>query len=91
MRITGDRRSGRLLGAQLLGSYGAEVSKRVDVFATALFHGMTVEALLHLDLSYTPPLSSPWDPVQTSCMEWARAARASARVSEETFNESRDS
>ena len=24
-----------------------------------------------LDLSYTPPLSSPWDPVQTSCMDWA--------------------
>jgi NADPH-dependent 2,4-dienoyl-CoA reductase/sulfur reductase-like enzyme len=91
VRVTGDRRSGRLLGAQLLGSYGAEVSKRVDVFATALFHRMTVDALLHLDLSYTPPLSSPWDPVQTSCMEWARPARASARASEEHFNNSGDS
>jgi NADPH-dependent 2,4-dienoyl-CoA reductase/sulfur reductase-like enzyme len=73
VRVTGDRRTGRLLGAQVLGAYGAEVSKRLDVFATALFHGMNVDAVEHLDLSYTPPLSSPWDPVQTSCMEWVRA------------------
>jgi NADPH-dependent 2,4-dienoyl-CoA reductase/sulfur reductase-like enzyme len=26
----------------------------------------------YLSGGYTPPLSSPWDPVQTSCMEWAR-------------------
>jgi hypothetical protein len=42
------------------------------VFATALFHGMAVDAVAHLDLSYTPPLGSPWDAVQTSCLEWAR-------------------
>ncbi len=76
LRVTGDRTTGRLLGAQLIGSYGAEVAKRVDVFATALFHRMNVDAVLHLDLSYTPPLSSPWDPVQTSCMEWARTTIA---------------
>ena len=45
-------------------------SKRLDIFATAIFHGMRVDAVEQLDLSYTPPLSSPWDPVQTSCMEW---------------------
>jgi hypothetical protein len=50
------------------------VSKRVDVFATALFHKMNVDELSHLDLSYTPPLSSPWDPVQASCFDWSRAA-----------------
>ena len=77
IRVTGDLRSRRLLGAQLLGQYGAEVSKRLDVFATALFHAMTVHDVAHLDLSYTPPLGSPWDPVQTACMEWALAAPAS--------------
>jgi NADPH-dependent 2,4-dienoyl-CoA reductase/sulfur reductase-like enzyme len=77
IRVTGDRRSRRLLGAQLLGRYGAEVSKRLDVFATALFHAMTVDDVAHLDLSYTPPLGSPWDPVQTACMERALAAPAS--------------
>ncbi len=76
IRVTGDRRSRRLLGAQLLGHYGAEVSKRLDVFATALFHAMTADDVAHLDLSYTPPLGSPWDPVQTACMEWALAAPA---------------
>jgi len=34
---------------------------------------MTVEALNDLDLSYTPPLSSPWDPVQMGAQEWMRA------------------
>jgi NADPH-dependent 2,4-dienoyl-CoA reductase/sulfur reductase-like enzyme len=77
IRVTGDPRTRRLLGAQLLGVYGAEVSKRIDVFATALFHGMTIDDVAHLDLSYTPPLGSPWDPVQTACMEWALAAPAS--------------
>jgi hypothetical protein len=38
---------------------------------------MTVDDVVHLDLSYTPPLSSPWDPVQTSCMDWSRQAAAS--------------
>ena len=28
------------------------------------FHSMKVEELNDLDLSYTPPLSSPWDPIQ---------------------------
>lgn len=76
VRIIGDRVSGRLLGAQMLGSWKAEISKRIDVFATALFHGMTVEGLNELDLSYTPPLSSPWDPVQMSAQAWSHALRA---------------
>jgi len=70
VRITGDRHSGQLLGAQLLGHKDSEVSKRIDIFATALFHKMTVESLNDLDLSYTPPLSSPWDPVQMGAQAW---------------------
>jgi hypothetical protein len=72
VRITGDRETGRLLGAQMIGRRGTEVSKRIDVFATALFHGMAVDALSELDLSYTPPLSSPWDPVQMAAQAWVR-------------------
>lgn len=70
IRLTGDRSTGRLLGAQLVGHRESEVSKRVDIVATALYHGMTVKALCDLDLSYTPPLSSPWDPIQMAAMEW---------------------
>jgi thioredoxin type arsenate reductase len=72
LRVTGDRISGKLIGAQILGHWKSEVSKRIDIFATALFHGMTVDGLNDRDLSYTPPLSSPWDPVQMSAQAWLR-------------------
>lgn len=74
LRVTGDLKTGQLLGAQILGHKGSEVSKRIDVFATALFHGMSVEAISDLDLSYTPPLSSPWDPVQMAAQHWLQLA-----------------
>lgn len=72
VRLTGDRHTGRLLGVQLIGAYGAEVSKRVDIAAAAIHAASTVDALADLDLSYTPPLSSPWDPLQTAAHEWTR-------------------
>jgi len=56
-----------------LGHVHSEVAKRIDVFATALFHNMRVEGLNDLDLSYTPPLSSPWDPVQMSVQAWVKS------------------
>ncbi len=59
--LTGDRTTGHLLGAQMAGAVKTEIAKRIDMVATALFHEMTVEALSDLDLSYTPPLRSPWD------------------------------
>ena len=74
-RVTGDRSTGQLLGAQIVGSREAEVSKRIDVFATALFHGMRVDELNDLDLSYTPPLGSPWDAIQMSAQAWSQAVR----------------
>jgi NADPH-dependent 2,4-dienoyl-CoA reductase/sulfur reductase-like enzyme len=70
IRITGDRPTGRLLGAQIVGHRATEVSKRLDILATALYNGLRVEELCDLDLAYTPPLSSPWDPVQMAAMQW---------------------
>ncbi|MFD9324400.1 FAD-dependent oxidoreductase [Streptomyces sp. NPDC060065] len=70
IRVTGDTESGLLLGAQLVGRLGAEISKRVDTYATALFHGMPVDGISELDLSYTPPLGSPWDAVQVAAQAW---------------------
>jgi NADPH-dependent 2,4-dienoyl-CoA reductase/sulfur reductase-like enzyme len=75
IRITGDVGSGRLLGAQLVGTRGAEIAKRVDTYATALHHEMTVAAMSDLDLSYTPPLGSPWDAVQVATQAWSRTMR----------------
>jgi NADPH-dependent 2,4-dienoyl-CoA reductase/sulfur reductase-like enzyme len=72
MRFTGDKTTGRLLGLQLFGHRHAEIAKRIDIAATAIFHGMTIDALSDLDLSYTPPLGSPWDAVQLGAQTWTR-------------------
>jgi NADPH-dependent 2,4-dienoyl-CoA reductase/sulfur reductase-like enzyme len=74
IRVTGDRPTGRLLGAQILGHRGAEISKRIDTYATAISYGATVDDIADLDLSYTPPLSSPWDATQLAATAWRRAA-----------------
>nr|WP_297426930.1 FAD-dependent oxidoreductase [uncultured Actinotalea sp.] len=52
---------GRLLGAQAVGRAGVE--KRIDVLATALAAGMTVDDVAELELSYAPPYGSAKDPV----------------------------
>ena len=75
MRVTGDQKTGQLLGAQIVGHRHGEVAKRIDIFATALFHKMHIDDLNQLDLSYTPPVSSPWDAIQMSAQAWI--ARAS--------------
>ena len=74
LRITGDRHTGRLLGAQLVGNHHAEVAKRIDIPAAALFHAMTVDGLSELDLSYTPPFGSPWDAIQLAAQAWTNQA-----------------
>jgi NADPH-dependent 2,4-dienoyl-CoA reductase/sulfur reductase-like enzyme len=72
IRVTGDTGGGRLLGAQLIGPRGTETAKRVDIYAAALFHKMTVDGMSELDLSYSPPLGSPWDAVQMASQAWVR-------------------
>ncbi len=72
MRFTGDRRTGQLLGVQLFGHRHAEIAKRIDIAAVSIFHGMSVDAVSDLDLSYTPPLGSPWDAVQAGAQAWVR-------------------
>ena len=76
LRVTGDRQTGRLLGLQLFGHKNAEIAKRIDIAATAIFHGMTVDAVSDLDLSYTPPLGSPWEAVQMGAQAWVTRSRS---------------
>lgn len=61
MKVLFERRTGKLLGAQIVGSDG--VDKRIDVLATAIRAGMTADDLTELDLAYAPPYSSAKDPV----------------------------
>jgi len=70
VRLTGERSSGRLLGAQMLGHLGAQIAKRIDIVATALYSGLSVDAVNDLDLSYTPPFGSPWDVAQAAAQAW---------------------
>jgi NADPH-dependent 2,4-dienoyl-CoA reductase/sulfur reductase-like enzyme len=61
VKMLAERRTGRLLGVQIVGREGA--AKRVDVAAVALTAGLTVEQMTALDLGYAPPFSPVWDPV----------------------------
>jgi NADPH-dependent 2,4-dienoyl-CoA reductase/sulfur reductase-like enzyme len=73
IQLIGDRESGRLLGAQIIGDRRSEVSKRLDIYATAIHHAMGVDEISDLDLSYTPPFGSPWDAVQMAAQDWVAA------------------
>ncbi len=70
IRLTADMKSRRMLGCQILGDINAEISKRVDIAAAAIQNNMTLDEFIQLDLSYTPPLSSPWDPLQMAAQAW---------------------
>ena len=56
-----DPDSGKILGAQAIGEKG--VDKRIDVIATAIYAGLTVEDLENLELAYAPPFSAAKDAV----------------------------
>ena len=53
MKVVFERRTGKILGAQIIGSDG--VDKRIDVLATAIRAGMSAYDLTELDLAYAPP------------------------------------
>ena len=61
VKILAEEGSARLLGAQIVGGRGS--AKRIDVVATALHAGFSLEDLLYLDLSYAPPFAGVWDPL----------------------------
>ncbi|MFZ0451733.1 MAG: FAD-dependent oxidoreductase [Desulfatiglandaceae bacterium] len=64
VQMVGDRKSGRLLGVQMVGKEGA--AHRIDAAAVALHAGMTVEAFSQSDLAYAPPFGPVWDPLLTA-------------------------
>ena len=64
IQMVGDRKSGRLLGAQMVGKEGA--AHRIDAVAVALHQKMTVDAFSQCDLAYAPPFSPVWDPMLTA-------------------------
>lgn len=61
LRIHYDRKTRLILGAQAVGNKG--VDKRIDILVTAIMGKMTVDDLSALELAYSPPYSSPKDPI----------------------------
>jgi len=70
IRLTADKKTQRILGCQILGNINAEISKRVDIVAAAIQKNVTIPEFIQMDLGYSPPLSSPWDPTQMAAQSW---------------------
>ena len=64
VNLIGDKKSGRLLGAQMVGTEG--VAHRINGPAVALQSRMTVEQYSQADLAYAPPFGPTWDPTLTA-------------------------
>ncbi len=70
VQIVGDKKTGRLLGAQMVGREGA--AHRINAAAVALHAKMTVEEFSQSDLSYAPPFGPTWDPLLTAAQQLMR-------------------
>jgi NADPH-dependent 2,4-dienoyl-CoA reductase/sulfur reductase-like enzyme len=74
VKLIAERRTGLLLGAQILGRI--EAAKRIDALAVAVWNRMTVEEMTGLDLSYAPPFAPVWDPVLIAARKATDAVHA---------------
>jgi NADPH-dependent 2,4-dienoyl-CoA reductase/sulfur reductase-like enzyme len=64
VNMIGDKKTGRLLGAQMIGHDG--VAHRINAPAVALHNRMTVARFSQTDLAYAPPFGPTWDPTLTA-------------------------
>lgn len=61
VELVADRATRRLLGGSVVGEDGA--AGRINVIATALQAGLRADQFEQLDLAYSPPFSTVWDPL----------------------------
>lgn len=61
IRLVADRRTRKVLGAQVFGPGRAD--KRLDILVTAVTGGLTIDMLGNTDVAYAPPYSTALDPV----------------------------
>ncbi len=64
VHMVGDKKTGRLLGAQMVGAQG--VAHRINAASVALHSKMSVEEFSKTDLAYAPPFGPVWDPLLTA-------------------------
>jgi NADPH-dependent 2,4-dienoyl-CoA reductase/sulfur reductase-like enzyme len=77
LKMIAERRTGRLLGAQVVGREAA--AKRIDALAVCIWNEMGVDEVLSLDLSYAPPFAPVWDPVLIAARKAFDAVEADLR------------
>ncbi len=73
IRLTVERGTGRILGAQIIGGLGS--GKRIDVFATAIWDEMTAAEFEWIDFAYAPPFAPVWDLMAIAARKASAAAR----------------
>jgi len=62
--LVAERKTGRLLGAQIAGRDGA--AHRINILAAALAGGLAIDDVVDLDLAYAPPFTPTIDPILTA-------------------------
>jgi len=67
IKLIVDRRSKRLLGANLFGDEGAVL--RANTLGVAIQHKMTVDDVARFDMIYSPPFAPLWDPILIAANE----------------------
>jgi NADPH-dependent 2,4-dienoyl-CoA reductase/sulfur reductase-like enzyme/rhodanese-related sulfurtransferase len=64
IKMVASRQNRKLLGVQVVGM--GDATKRLDVAASAVFYGATVDQVDNIDLGYAPPYAPPIDPIATT-------------------------
>src|SRR5215813_7553961 len=70
IKIVADRKSGRVIGSQIVGGEG--VKERIDLIALALLLRADIRDLASYDACYVPPASPVWEPVNIAASQAAK-------------------
>jgi NADPH-dependent 2,4-dienoyl-CoA reductase/sulfur reductase-like enzyme len=70
IKLVADKKSRRILGAQIIG--GEAVKGRIDLIAFALLTRATVDDLANYDACYVPPVSPVWEPINIAASQTAK-------------------
>lgn len=81
LKLLWDPETGRVLGAEATGLAG--VDKRLDVIATAISGGLTIDDLAQLELAYAPPFGAAKDIVNLAGFAACNARDGLVRVTDE--------
>jgi NADPH-dependent 2,4-dienoyl-CoA reductase/sulfur reductase-like enzyme len=71
LKLTADKSSGKLLGAQAVGATGTV--GRINALSVALWSGMDLDQIGYIDLAYAPPFSPAWDIIHNAAQALGRS------------------